>query len=180
MRCRTEHRLAALVELDVEHEEQVARRQIARLRVAGGPGADHKATAHRVTLQLFDDPSDLIAVRSARLTPLVRSVNREMAPEVSVRARNAPAFVGPRIPELAAVLLEEADVRVAAQEPQVLDDDVLPGDLFGRKQGKALAKVDLVVDVERGERVHTGPVGLSRPFREDFAHEVEILFHVVV
>src|ERR1700690_960955 len=177
---QAEHRLPLLIMLHVEREEEMARRKLARLGVARRPRADHQPPAHRVASELVDHPRDLVIVRSARrLARLRLAVDREMAPEVAVRARHASALVGQRIPEPAAVLLEKADMRVAAQEPQVLDDDILPRDLFRREQREPLAKIDLVVDVERRERVDTRAVGLSCPFRQNFSHEVEICLHVL-
>ena len=174
---QAQERLAALVLLHVEHEEQVARRQLARLRVARRPRRHDEAPARGVALDLLDDPANLVVERGARALALAGLVHREVAPEVAVRARHAARRVGPRVPELAAVLLEQADVRLAAQEPQVLDDDVLPGDLLGREERKALAEVDLVVLVERRDRIDPRSVGLSRPLGEHVADEVEVLLH---
>ena len=109
-----------VVELHVEDEEAVARRQLARLRVAGRPGRDHEAPAHGVGLELREHPGDLIAERCDRgaSRPSRRPVDREVTPEVAVGGGDAPRLVRPRVPELALVLLEEADARVAAEEPR--------------------------------------------------------------
>src|SRR5262249_21390160 len=82
-----------------------------------------------------------------------------------------------RVPELAFVLLEKTDVRVARQEPEILDDDVLPRDLFGREERKPLPEVDLVVDVERRDRIDARPVLLARPLLERLFDQVQINIH---
>src|ERR1019366_5989990 len=109
--------------------------------------------------------------------PPLGVVHGKVAPEAPVRAGHTAALVGPRVPEFTPVLLQEADVRLAAQEPQVLDDDVLPRDLLRGQEREALAKVDLVVVVEGRERIDARVVGLARAHREHFANEVEVLLH---
>jgi hypothetical protein len=75
------------------------------------------------------------------------------------------------------VLLKKPDVCIAGQEPQVFDDDVLPRNLFGGEERKAVPEIDLVVDVERGDGIDTRAILFAGAFLEDFPHSLEINFH---
>src|SRR5262249_28983971 len=88
-----EDRIVALVELDVEDEEQMAGRELVRLRVARRPRRDDEAAAHRVALELLADPPHLVVEGGAPIR--VAEANWEVAPEIAVRARHAPALVRP-------------------------------------------------------------------------------------
>ena len=55
---QAQERLAVLVLLHVEHEEQVARGQLARLRVARRPGRHDEAPAGGVSLDLLGHPRE--------------------------------------------------------------------------------------------------------------------------
>ena len=145
---------AAAVVLHIEHEHRVAGREPAGLRVAGRPRRDDETTAHRVSPELGEHPRHLVV--EARAPGLV--VDRKVPPKIAVGAWNLALLVGPRIPEFALVLLEKADVGVARQEPEVLDDDVLPGNLLGREERKSPREIDLVVDVEGRESVDAGAI----------------------
>ena len=75
------------------------------------------------------------------------------------------------------MLLEKTDVGLAAQEPEVLDDDILPGYFLRREEGKAHPQIDLEVLVERRDRVDARAIGLARTLREDRADQVKVLLH---
>jgi hypothetical protein len=66
-------------------------------------------------------------------------------------------------------------VGLAAQEPQVLDDDVPPGDLLGRQQREALAQIDLVIFVEGRKRVDTCAVRIGRAPAENGEEAAPVL-----
>src|SRR5580658_5399761 len=151
----------------------MARRQLARLRVAGRPGRDDEASAHRVSRHLFGDPTNLVVERAAPLFV----VDGKVSPKVAVCARHASAGVGPGVPKLATVLLEKAEMRLSTQKPEVFDDDILPGDFLGRQEREALAQIDLVVFVERRNRVDARAIGLARAGLEDRADQVDVLPH---
>ncbi len=101
-----------------------------------------------------------------------------MAPEVAVGARYPAVLVRPRVPELALVLLEtDARGGSAREEPEVLDDDVLPGDLLRRRSGKPSAGQPRSSSGEGRRRVDAGPVRFPCPVGEDFADDVEVGLH---
>jgi hypothetical protein len=172
--------------LDVEHHDDVTRRQLRGLGVARGPGAHDEATTHRVRAELVHDPTHLIVVatykrvRTAiklRIRAFFCVMHREPAPEIAVRARHRPVLVRPRIPELAPVLLEQVDLGLPAQEPQVLHDDVLPAHLLRREKREPFRQVDLVVDVERRQSVDARSILFSSPRVEDLPDGLQVLPH---
>lgn len=170
---KVERWLAFAINLNIENVETMARGEFAVVRVAWRPGRDNETPAHRVALDLIDDPLDLIG--KGGLSAGV--VDGEVPPKIAVCAWDEALFVRPWVPELAVVLLQQPDVRLARQEPQVFDHDVFPRDLFGGEKREALAQIDLVVDIERGERINTGSVNLAGALLECFADSVEVLFH---
>ena len=139
----------------------------AGLCVTRRPGGDHHSPACRVGFQLVDEPGDLV------IAAIVRQ--GKMAPEVAISARHLVIFVRPRIPEFAVVPSKQVNIRIARQEPEVFNNDILPGYFLGCEQGKALAQVDFIIDIECGDRVYPRPVGLSLAGFQGFPYSVEIL-----
>ena len=167
---------AALVELatelavgDVELEQRVAGRQLHLRHVARIPGRDDVAARVGILLKTFDEFGDLVdflAVLRGPVSPLV-AVNR---PEVAV-------LVGPFVPDRDLVVLQPADVGVAAQKPEQLDDDGAQVQLLGGQRREAGGEVEAHLPAEHRARAGAGAVGFDVPVVEHVAHEVEVLAH---
>ena len=110
---------------------------------------------------------DMSAVRGLPVTPLL-AVDR---PKVAF-------VIGPFIPDADLPILEPADVRVAAQEPQEFDDDRAQVQLLRRQQGEAVTEIEAHLRTEIGKRAGAGAVLLLNALVEDPLHEVEVLAHV--
>jgi hypothetical protein len=80
-----------------------------------------------------------------------RAIDRS---EIAVR-------IGPFVPDGDAVLLQIADIGVAAQEPDQLVDDRFQVQLLGRDQRKALGEVEAHLVAEHRERAGAGAVVLA-------------------
>ena len=77
VRCRFKYGSPVLVELHVEDEHGVARRQGRRLRVPRRPRLHQQPAGHRVPLRLVDHEADLVVERR----PPFGVVHGEVAPE---------------------------------------------------------------------------------------------------
>ncbi len=109
-------------------------------------------------------PRDLVdgaAVRR-RPGPPLHAVHRA---EVTVRRR-------PLVPDRHAVLLQPADVAVAAQEPQQLVGDRPEVHPLGRDQREALPQVEAQLVPEDAARAGAGAVGTARPGLQHVAEQV--------
>ena len=75
------------------------------------------------------------------------------------------------------MLVEIADVRLAAEEPQQLVDDRLEVQLLGRHQRKAVGQVEPHLVAEDAPRAGAGAVALGDAFVENPLHQIEVLSH---
>jgi hypothetical protein len=99
------------------------------------------------------------------------------APLVSVHRTELAVRVRPLVPDRDFVLVEVADVRIAAKEPKQLDDDRAEVHLLRRHERKAGAEVETELAAEKAEGAGAGAVGFRRPVVEDVADEFEVLLH---
>src|SRR3954454_7550792 len=104
----------------------MARRQGHRSEVGHVPGAHDQTARFRVAADLLDHISDL--VDGFRLAAGPRS------PLVAIYGSELALFVGPLVPNRYAMLVEIANVRIAAEKPQQLVDDRLDVNFLGRDQ----------------------------------------------
>ena len=85
--------------------------------------------------------------------------------------------VGPLVPDRDAVLVEIADVGVAAQEPEQLVDDRFEVQLLGGDEREAGTEVEAHLVAEDRQRAGAGAVALLRAVGEHMFHQVEVLAH---
>ncbi len=136
--------------LDVELEERVARRQRHRVDLRRVPCRDDEPAAVGLRLDLLDHAVDLVdslVVRPAPVAPL-RAVNPA---EITL-------LVGPFIPDRDSLLLEVADVRVAAQKPEQLVNDRFEMQLFRREEREAVAQIEAGLGAENRKRTRSSPI----------------------
>ena len=168
---------AALVDLaaqafaarHVELEERVARREGHPRNLRDVPGAHDDPPRVRVLAEQPHDLRDLVDVAAVggRPAPPLHAVDRA---ELAVRIR-------PFVPDRDAVLLQPADVRLAAQEPEQLVRDGREVHLLRRHEREALGQVEAHLVAEHAHRAGPGAVVLRHAGREDVAHEVLVLGH---
>ena len=161
----------ALVELqrklavgDVRLEQAVARRERHCVEVARIPSADDLAARGGVGPDLRDQLGDLVDVAPIRGDPV--------APLLAVDRAEVAILVRPLIPNRDFAVLQPADVSVAAQEPQQLDDDRAEVKLLGREHGEALREIEAHLRAEHAERAGAGAVHRLDAGREHAVHEV--------
>ena len=150
--------------LDVELEQRVAGRQLHLVEISDVPGRDDESPRVRVALNLVDDVGQLVDVAPIGCRPaaplcavdgtevavalrelvIVENALLELAkplrPLLRVDVGNRQAvvgevgLVGPLRPDAHAVLEQVADVGVALQEPDQLDDDPVEVHLLRRDE----------------------------------------------
>ena len=97
-----------------------------------------------------------------------------VAPLLAVDRAEVAVGIGPFVPDADACVLQPADVGVAAQEPQQLDDDRAQVQLLGGQQRKAVGKIEAHLGAEQRQGAGAGAVGLRDAFVEHFLHQIEI------
>ena len=147
----------------------MAGRQRHAFNLAGVPCTHDEAAAVGIFLDLLDDAVDLINGASIRCTPLapLRAVH---APEVAFR-------ICPFVPDRHAVLLQPANVRFAAQEPEQLVNDRLEMQLLRREQRKTFAQIEPRLRAKNRERAGAGTVGLGLAPVENEAKQFVVFAH---
>ena len=156
---------APLVELagepalrDVELEERVAGLERHPREVGDVPRRDDDAARVGLLAQQPDDVRDLVDVPSVRRRP-APPLHPVHGAEVAVRVR-------PLVPDRHPVLLEPADVRLAAEEPQELVGDRAEVHLLRRHEWEALGQVEAHLVAEHAHRPCPCPVLASAPILE--------------
>src|SRR5690606_20192226 len=109
---------------------------------------------------------DDAAVRGAPAPPL-RPVHRT---ELALGVR-------PFVPDRDAVLVQIADVRLAAQKPQELVDDGLEMQLLGGQEREARREIAAQLVAEDALRAGAGPVRLAYALLAHLAQEIEVRLH---
>src|SRR5690606_29210724 len=99
------------------------------------------------------------------------------APLPTVHGTKVAVLVSPFVPDADAIVLQVLDVRIAAEEPQQLVDDRAQVQLLRRDERKAFGEVEAHLVAEHAQRAGAGAIFLARAFREDAAHQVEVLLH---
>ena len=100
-----------------------------------------------------------------------------VAPLLAVDGAQVSVLVRPLVPDPNVPLLEPADVGVAAEEPQQLDDDRPQVQLLRREQRESLGEVETHLRPEAGQGAGSGAVLLLDALVENLLHEIEILAH---
>src|SRR3954463_2610823 len=98
------------------------------------PGSDDLAPGVRVVTDQLDQVPDLVDVTAVRGLPV--------APLLAIDRAEIAFIVGPLVPDADVAVLEPADVRVAAQEPEKLDDDRAEVQFLRRQQWKTLTEIE--------------------------------------
>ena len=119
-----------------------------------------------ISLDQVGDLVDLAPVRRLPAPPLLAVDRAEIA-----------RLVRPFVPDADLVLLQPADIGVAAQEPEQFDQDRAEVQLLGGEQGEALRQVEAHLVAEHRKRAGAGPVLLLDALVEDAPEEVEIGLH---
>ena len=133
------------------------------------PGAHQDATRVRPGADLLHRLGDLV-----HGAPVGRAPGAPLAP---VDGAELAVLRGPFVPDGHAVLVQVADVGLAAQEPQQLVDDRAQVQALGGDRGKARGEVEAHLPAEDAERARAGAVLLAHAVLEHVPHEVEILSH---
>ena len=157
---------------DVELEEAVAGGQGHLVDLGGVPGADEVSAGVGVVGERVEEVGDLVDGLAVGV--------REAAPLLAVdRAELAGVGVGPFVPDADAVLLEVADVGVAAEEPEQFVDDRAEVEFFGGEAGEAGVGVEVEAHLvaEDGPGAGAGAVGLVDAVVEDVLEQLEVLAH---
>ena len=169
-----EHVGAALVELaaqapvrHVELEERMARHERHLRQVGDVPRAHDDAAGVGLLAQEADGLGDLIDVPPVRRRPA--------APLHAVDRAEVAVLVGPLVPDRDAVLLQPADVPLAAQEPEQLLGDRGEVHLLRGDEREPLAQVEAHLVAEDADRARARAIVLRRARGEDVAHEVLVL-----
>ena len=130
----------------------MARRQRHLRDLAHIPCRDDVAPGVRIGAQQFQRGADLVDVLTGRGGP--------RPPLHAIHRSQIPSGRGPFIPDGHAVLVEPADVGVAAQEPQQLVDHRLGVHLLGGDQREAGRQVVAHLMAEQAAGAGAGAVGL--------------------
>lgn len=170
---------AALVKLTgefavrhVELEQRMARRQRHPIDLGHVPRADDQPARVRIAADLVDHLRDLVDMAAVRRGPT--------APLVSVNRSEVAVGIGPFVPNRHVVVVQIADVGIAAQEPQQLMNNRTQVQLFGRQRRKPRSEVETHLIAERTDRTGTRAVAFHGAAGLDMAEQVEILLHVVM
>ena len=145
----------------------MARLQCHPREVGHVPGADDDAARVGLLPQQPHDLGDLIDVSAVRRRPA--------APLHAVDGAEIAVLVGPLVPDRDAVLLQPADVSLAAKKPQQLVGDRREMHLLGRHEREALGEIEAHLVAEDADRSRSGAVLLGRPAVENVAGEVLVL-----
>ena len=147
-------KLAAQLSLaHVKLEKGVAGRKGHFFDLSHVPGADDEAAAVGVFADLGDDLVDLVDGAAIGGFP--------GAPLGAVNGAEIALGVGPLVPDGNAVLLEPADIGIAAEEPEELVDDGFQVEFLGRQEGKGVAEAEAGLGAEDGIGAGAGAVGLE-------------------
>ena len=155
---------------DVELEERMARGERHTRQVGDVPRADDVPARIGIVADAGDHGLELVDRPSVRRGPRAPLDTVDRA-EIAVR-------VGPLVPDRDPVLLQPADVRVAADEPQELADHRPHVHLLRGHQREAVLEIEPQLVPEDAQRPGAGPVVLAGALVEHALQEVEVLLHV--
>src|SRR5690606_1331910 len=99
------------------------------------------------------------------------------APLYAIHRAQLALLVGPFIPDRHPAFLQPANVGVAAQKPQQLDDDRAQVQLLGGDQRKTLRQVEPHLVSEHRAGARTGAVGFQYAMFVDLARVIFVLVH---
>lgn len=155
--------------LGVELEEGVAGRESHLIELGGVPSGDDDAAARRVGAEEVDGLGDLVYGCAGGVGPAT--------PLGAVDGAEVAVGVSPLVPDGDAILVEVADVGIAAKEPKELVDDGAPMELFGGDEGEGFAEVEAGLSAEKGEGAGSRSVSARGAVLEHEAEELVISFH---
>ncbi|BCI71056.1 hypothetical protein SPKIRA_18860 [Sphingomonas paucimobilis] len=118
---------------------------------------------------MFDQLGDLVDMAAIR--------GRPVAPLLAIDGAEVARLVRPFVPDAHLLLLQPADIGVAAQEPEQFDDDRAQMQLLGGQDGKTLGQIEAHLVAEDRQRAGAGAVHLLHTLGQHPVHEVEILAH---
>ena len=136
---------------------------------AGFHARDDEPAAVGLRLDLLDHAVDLVDSLVVRPAPV--------APLRAVDPAEVALLVGPFVPDRDAVLLEVADVGVAAQKPEQLVNDRFEMQLFRREEREAFAQIEARLCAENRKRARSGPIAARPSLLQDEPQEVLIFPH---
>ena len=133
-----------LVLLHVHYPEGVTGRQRACLGISWRPCGHDQAPALGPRFEFVNDVADLVVERGLPIF-----MDGKVAPEIAVGARHQSVVVSPGFPELAAVLAQQINARVAGQKPEIFNDDILSGlGIFYTELNEVLAGAGIRPDID--------------------------------
>ncbi|MNE28858.1 hypothetical protein D3C80_1223160 [compost metagenome] len=145
----------------------MAGRQGHVVHVGRVPGADDVTAAVGIGLEAVDQLLDLVDALAVRRGP--------GAPLLAIDGAEVAVLVGPFVPDADAVVFQPADIGLATEEPQQLDEDRARVQLLGGQKGEALGQVKTDLTTEDAERPGAGAVVAAHAVVENVAQQVEIL-----
>src|SRR5438270_4341124 len=134
-------------------EEHMTRGECHPIDLGGIPRVHDEPARLWIGSDLGDDTCDLVDPFIFRATP-VPPLCAIDTPEISLLVR-------PFIPNRHPMLVQPADVSVAAQEPKQLVNNRFQMELFRRQKGKALAQIKSGLSAENRERADSGTIGAT-------------------
>jgi hypothetical protein len=87
-------------------------------------------------------------------------------------------FIGPFVPNGDTVIIQKANVGLAAQKPKQFVDDRFEMELLGRQKGKAFAQIKSGLGTEDRQCAGSSPIAARYSFLQDEAKKIVILPHL--
>ena len=128
------------------------------------PGGDYHAARIGLVAQGLQHLRDLV-------------MPAPVAPLLAVDGAEVAVLVRPFVPNGNAVLLQPADIGVAAQKPQQFIGDGFEMHPLGGQQRKTTGEVKAHLVAEDGAGAGAGAVAFRRAVREDVAQQLKICLH---
>jgi len=134
---------------------------------SGIPGVGEVVAAVRIGLQAVDQSGDLVDDPPVRRGP--------GPPLLAIDGAQFALGVRPFVPDADAVVLQPADVGLAAQEPQQFHDDRAQMQLLGGQEGKAPRQVEPHLAAEHAQRPRARAVAPLGAVLQNVGQEAKIL-----
>ena len=162
----------------IELEQQVARWQRHLVDIGWVPGSDDVSTAVWVSPDGLHDLANLVDPLILITIPVERVVATKVTPLMTVHWPKVTVLVGPLVPDTDTTLLEPADVRIAAQEPDQLADDAAQVELLGCEDREALLQIEPHLVAKHAARAGTSAVVLVDAVVQYVLEQIEVLTHL--
>ncbi len=156
----------------------MAGRQRHLIDVGWAPGADDVSTAIGISPDGLYNLANLVDTLILIAIPVERVVATKVTPLMTVYWSKVTVLIGPLVPDTDTTLLEPADVRTAAQEPDQLVDDAAQMQLLGCEDWEALLQIEPHLVAKHAARAGTGTVGFVDAVVQHMLEQIEVLTHL--